>query len=260
MTPQLSDVTSLLIFIGICSTRVLVAFALFPPFSSRTIPAMVRGALALAVVFPVAMVNLNQPLLSEFEAVPVLQLLLREAAVGLVIGLGFGAFCAGLQTAGELIDYQTGLTFTQSLDPLHGNSTSLTAHFFERVLFAVLMVGGVMLLLVQTLYLSYELWPIGKPLASMAQAVPLLMVAEGSRLFALALLLAGPVILVLFVVDISVGFLNRAAPQLNVFNLTLSMKSLVGLFVVAMALPMIVQRVLAVMLEVAASLKQLMLR
>jgi type III secretion protein T len=260
MTPQFSDVTSLLIYIGICSTRVLVAFALFPPFASRTIPAMVRGALVLAMVYPVAMVNLGAPLLSEFEAVPVLQMLLREAAVGLVIGLGFGCFCAGLQTAGEIIDYQTGLTFTQSLDPQHGNSTSVTAHFFERVLFAVLMVAGVLLLLMETLYLSYELWPIGQPMRALADQMPLLLVAESSRLFALALLLAGPAVLVLFIVDVSVGFLNRAAPQLNVFTLTLSMKSLLGLFVVAMALPMIVQRVLAVMFEVAGSLKLLMQR
>jgi flagellar biosynthesis protein FliR len=89
--------------------------------------------------------------------------------------------------------------------------------------------------------------------------VPLSMVGESSKLFALALLLAGPVLLVLFVVDISLGMLNRAAPQLNVFQLALAIKPLVGLVVLAFALPMIVEHALLAMGEFGKWVRALIL-
>jgi type III secretion protein T len=167
-------------------------------------------------------------------------LVFREGAIGMVIGLGFGALCAGLQMAGDIIDHQTGLTFTQNVDPSFGNSVSITAVFLERVLFAALMSAGLMLVIVDALYLSYEVWPVGRPLPTFDRLVPLSLVNQSGRVFSLALLLAGPVVLVLFVVDASLGMMNRAAPQLGVFNLALSIKPLVGLAVLAFALPMIV--------------------
>ena len=257
MNAFFKDPAWLLTLVGLCSIRTAVAFAMLPMFAARMVPGMVRGALALAVVLPVAVAQFHKPLVTDMTALSLLMLLLREAAAGLVIGLGFGAFCAGLQTAGELIDHQTGLTFTQNIDPVHGNNTSLTSHILERVLFAVLMVSGIVLLLVDALYLSYEMWPMGQPLQGFDAGVPLRLVSEGSRLFALALLLAGPVLLVLFVVDTSVGLLNRAAPQLGVFNIALSLKPIIGLGVLAAALPTIVWRVVLVLHDVAGVLKSM---
>ena len=258
MEDLLIDPSRFLALISLCSIRTGVAFAMLPLFAARLVPGLVRGALAVAVIVPVVVAQAGRPLPTDFSAWSMGLLVLREGGVGLVIGLGFGAFCAGLQTVGELIDYQTGLTFTQNIDPVHGNSTSLTSHFLERVLFTVLMVSGLVLLVVDALYLSYELWPMGSALPGFDLRVPFTLVAEGSRLFALALLLAGPALLVLFIVDCSVGMLNRAAPQLGVFNIALSIKPMIGLGVLAAALPTIIQRVVLVMYEVSVSVKTMM--
>jgi type III secretory pathway component EscT len=56
------------------------------------------------------------------------------------------------------------------------------------------------------------------------------------------------------VVDTGMGLLNRAAPQLNVNNLTSSLKSVVSLGVLMLALPMITERVMAALHEVAGTL------
>jgi len=249
------DPAKLLAVLGISCVRTLVAFALLPMFASRLVPVMARSAIAMAVVFPVALGHLDEPLPVDINTLSLLTFLGREAAIGLIIGLGFGAFFAGLQTAGEIIDHQTGLTFTQNIDPVHGNNVSLTAQLLERVLFAALMAAGVMLAIVDTLYLSYEVWPLGQWTPAFERLVPLNLITHASKLFALSLLLAGPVLLVLFVVDTGVGLLNRAAPQLSVFNITLSLKSGVGLAVLVMALPMIVERVVLAMGEIAHTLQ-----
>jgi type III secretory pathway component EscT len=83
---------------------------------------------------------------------------------------------------------------------------------------------------------------------------------QASRLFALAILLAGPVVLVLFVIDVSLGLLNRAAPQLNVYQVTLTMKSMVGLGVLAAALPLVMERAVRSMFEASAALLALLQR
>jgi type III secretion protein T len=260
-----SDAATLLLWLTAASIRTLAAMIMLPVLSSTLVTGPVRVALALAATVPVvagqmALLGLDgqhQPayLPTDFSALPMLLLFLREAAVGIVVGLGYGALCAGLLALGEIIDHQTGLTFSQNVDAAHGNTVSITSKLVEHVLFAVLMQAGIVLLLMDTLYLSYEVWPMGQALPSLQTQLPLVLIRESSRLFSLALLLAGPVVLVLFVVDASAGMLNRAAPQFNVFTLSLSLKPIIGIAVLAAALPMIVQRSVTALLELTAMLR-----
>lgn len=258
MNALLGDPVTLLLLIAVCGLRTTIALSMLPMLAASMVPTLVRGGLALAVMVPVVATQLERPLVLDFAAAPLLLLFLRESAVGVVIGLGYGAFCAGLQAVGEIIDHQTGLTFTQNIDPVHGNNVSITSLLLQQLLFAALMVSGFMLFVVDTLYLSFEVWPIGDVLPAFAAGVPLRLVSESSRLFSLALLLAGPVVLVLFVVDVGASMLNRAAPQLNVFTLTLSIKSLVGLGVLAAALPIIIERSVTVMRQVALAMRAML--
>ena len=255
MNPFPDDPVTLLLLIAICGLRTTVALSMLPMLAPSMVPALVRGGLAVAVMVPLVAVQVARPFQFDTNALPLLLLFARESAVGVVIGLGFGAFCAGLQAVGEIIDHQTGLTFTQNTDPVHGNTVSVTSILLQQVLFAALMVSGFLLFVVDTLYLSFEVWPIGAVLPQFAAGVPLRLVSESSRLFSLALLLAGPVVLVLFVVDVGASMLNRAAPQLNVFTLTLSLKSLVGIGVLAASLPIIVERSVSVMRQVALAMR-----
>jgi type III secretion protein T len=248
------DLSKLLGLLAMCSARTLVALTLLPLFVNHMVPGPVRGAVALATVFPVAMSYLSGPMPVEMAFWPLITFIVKEAAVGLIIGWGFGAFFAGLQTVGEIIDHQTGLTFTQNIDPVHGNNISIMAHFLERVLFAALLSAGALLVIIDTLYLSYEIWPMGQWMPNFERSMTLIFVSQAGQLFALSLLLSGPMLLVLFVIDTGMGFLNRASPQLSIYNLTLSLKSLVGLMVLMLALPLITTRTLAAVHEVAMSL------
>jgi type III secretion protein T len=252
MSPLDVEPGQLLWALALTSLRVAIAFALLPPFAEAIMPAVVRMPLALAIAVPPAILALHN-LPPVPQSLPGLALLtLHEGSIGLLIGLGLGAFCAGLQAVGEIIDHQTGQTFTQNIDPVNGNNVSITAQLLERVLFAVLMAAGLLLVLADVLYLSYRLLPVGGGWGALQP--------QASRLFALAILLAGPVVLVLFVIDVSLGLLNRAAPQLNVYQVTLTMKSMVGLGVLAAALPLVMERAVRSMFEASAALLALLQR
>jgi type III secretion protein T len=259
MNFEITDLPVMLMTLTMTGLRALVAFSLLPMFTASLVPATVRAGAALAVVLPVVAGQFQVAPAIEFQALPLMLLIMREAGIGLVIGLGFGALGAGLQIAGDIIDHQTGLTFTQNIDPTFGNSVSITALFLERVLFAVLLSAGFLLIVADALYLSYEIWPIGQPLPTFERVIPFTLIAQSGRLFALGLLLAGPVLLALFVVDIGFGMLNRAAPQLGVFQLGLAMKPIVGLVVLGLALPMVIEQALRALLDLAQTVKALIL-
>jgi type III secretion protein T len=242
LQPLLADPGLALTWAAVGSLRVGVALALLPPLAARLVPGMARAAIALALAIPIIAPRLGMPLPTDFSAWSLLVLVLREAAIGLAIGLAFGAFCAAFETVGEFIDHQTGLTFTQNIDPIRGNQEAVTGQFMERVFLTVLMVAGLMVLVADALYLSYRVWPLGQPIPRLDGVVPLALLDQTHRLFAFALLLAGPVLLVLFVIDASFGLLNRAAPEIPVYQITLSIKPLVGLAVLAAALPALVQQ------------------
>ena len=56
----------------------------------------------------------------------------------------------------------------------------------------------------------------------------------------LSLMIAGPILVVIFLIDIAMGLINRYAQQFNVFFLSTAIKSLASLVLVAMLLPFLV--------------------
>lgn len=257
MTTFPGDPFQLLLTAGIASIRPLVAVTLMPLFSSSAVPVAARNAFVLAVVAPVVVAHADAAPALLQQGAGLMVLSLREAVIGVGIGLAFAAFFAGLQIVGDIIDHQTGLTFSQNVDPFSGNQVSVTAHLLERVLFTALIAGGALLAIVETIYLSFELWPIGRALPILESGVPVHLMASSGRLFALGLLLAAPVLFVLFVLEIAVGMMNRAAPQLNVFGLTLSIKGVVSLAVLVFALPLLVERTFAAFAELTGTIAAL---
>ena len=59
-----------------------------------------------------------------------------------------------------------------------------------------------------------------------------------------SLLIAAPVIKVLYVIDAGLGILNRFAQQLNVFALSLSIKSWAATFLLLLLIPALAQAVI----------------
>jgi type III secretion protein T len=57
----------------------------------------------------------------------------------------------------------------------------------------------------------------------------------------LALLLAAPVLVVMYAIDLALGLVNRFAPQLNLIPLSMSLKQLAALAVWAIVLGNLVQ-------------------
>ena len=65
----------------------------------------------------------------------------------------------------------------------------------------------------------------------------------GGELFKIALSIATPIMLVIFLLDFAFGMVARVAPQVNIFQLGFQLKPSLGMFIMLLTLPFLVDRI-----------------
>lgn len=219
-----------LLLLGMATSRIAATFLLLPMFSSETVPTLVRNSIfvSLGVVSLALQPPLDPSMLGPGQWATII---LKEVFVGVVIGFFFGSVLWALEAAGAIIDTKVGATLAQVVDPLSGHQTSLNGAFLGRLASVVFVASGGLSLLLRVLMESYAIWPIAAPMPVLDMRSLVLFEGEFGRLMVLATLFAAPVLTVLFLIDAGLGLMNRFAQQLNVFTLSLSIKSFAATFV-----------------------------
>lgn len=246
-----------LLLLGISTMRIALAFAMLPLFSTETIPATVRNSILIAL--GLVSLSLQPPIdFHDFKTFDWLAIFAKEALVGFIIGFFFGAVLWALEAAGQIVDAKVGATMAQVVDPLAGHQTSLNGAFLGRMANLVFIFSGGLALLVGVIIESYAVWPIAATFPRLAPAGLELFEAEFGRLMVLATLLSAPILAVLFVIDLGLGLVNRFAQQLNVFQLSLSIKSFVATAMILLMLTGFIQAVINDVLSRPAALRSLL--
>lgn len=213
-----------LLLVAMASARFGAAFLMVPLFASETVPALVRNAL-IVTFGGIAFALQPHWTARDIGAFARAAILLREAGIGVAIGFFFGTILWAMESAGQIIDAKVGSTIGQLVDPNGGMMTSLDGALLQRLSHMLFAAGGGIILLVGTIMESFAILPLGHGIADPGMATLPLFEQEFGRLVTLSLLFAAPVLVLLYIVDASLGLLNRFAQQLNVFSLALSIKS-----------------------------------
>jgi type III secretion protein T len=216
-----------LMIVALLMSRMLVALSVVPLFVGNSIPGMVRvlfvGGLAVSLL-PLAYADTN---ISNIPLLAMPYYIAKEAAVGLVLGLVASVGFWALYAAGALIEYQAGLSFAATFDPMTAQSESLLGSFLMRLFITLFLVTGGLLALISMLFDSYAMWPLSSMVpASGSLAVVDLLLRSVAELLGLALKVAVPFVILMLMIELGLGLLSRFAPQLNVFFLALSLKVL----------------------------------
>ncbi len=214
-------------------TRVSGMVFLAPVFGSPTHPPQVRALLSLllaALFFP--------SIRGTAVAAPpdVWTLLLAaggELAVGLCIGFAASLLFAGVQFAGQILDQELGLQQSNLLDPFSGETVSVVGQlkvFLATLVF--LLINGHHFLL-QAVGDSFRLVP---PLAFAPSTAAATALADTmiTDLFRMAVQIAAPTLVTLFLVTVALAFMARTVPELNIFVLGFALRAGVGLGVLAL--------------------------
>ena len=213
--------------------RTAAWLAVAPPFNTRMVPAPAKVGLAVALAIPVgpqAARTAPPP-----EVAPLVMAVLLQIAVGLSLGFVVQIVFAAAQAAGELIDLFAGFTIAATYDPFTNANSAVFGRFYQLLAVALLFALDGHLLLVRGLLDSFAVVPTTPDLG-----VTLEEVVDGVGLFFLsALEIAAPLLGALFLTEVSLGLLSKAAPQMNVFVLGFPIKILLTLGLAGLALPLL---------------------
>jgi type III secretion protein T len=220
----LGSLQGLALLVALSTTRIAVAFLLLPVFAPETVPATVRNAIFLSFgIVTLALQPLAAP--PQWNVAQWIGLFAKEAMLGIGFGLLLGSLLWAFETAGQIVDAKVGATMAQVVDPLSGHQTSLSGAFLSRLATFLFMAGGGFMLFVGTLQQSFALWPVAQPGLALAPAGAAVFEAAFSHFALLSFLLAAPALLVLYVVDLALGLVNRFAPQINLISISMSLKA-----------------------------------
>jgi flagellar biosynthetic protein FliR len=199
-----------------------------PTVSESVVPGRVKiiFGVALAVLLaPLARAPLALSIFSGAGLWAAVQELLTGIAIALVVQLSFEA----LTMAGQTIAMTMGLGFATLVDPVRGANTAVVGQLFTVLATLTYLSVNGHLLLLGALANSFQTLPIGGMnvgrdfLWSVSQ--------WGGRIFETGLLIAMPAVIALVIVNLALGVITRAAPQLNLFGIGFPITLLAGFFV-----------------------------
>jgi flagellar biosynthetic protein FliR len=205
-----------------------------PPFNTRIVPTSVKVGVAASLALAAAP-RVQDPGVS-METAPFVGALLTQAVVGIALGMLTLLLFNALQAAGSLIDLFAGYSLAAVYDPMSDQSAAIFGRFYQLLAATLLFAANGHLILVNGFFRSFDAIPItGLAANDMASVL-----TDNLGLFMVAAIeVAGPVLACLFLSELTIGLLARAAPSLNVFNLAFPLRIVVALLLVGVALPLV---------------------
>ncbi len=194
--------------------RVLGLVSSAPLFSNGAVPIRIRIGLGLAAAMAIIPTLPPAPPIDPGSGLGV-AVFVQQILIGVAIGFIMRLVFAAVDTAGELIGLQMGLSFATFFDPQAGGQTNVLSEFLSLLASLIFLAIGGHLMMIQVMVHSFEWLPIRE---TPAMALGWSKVAgAGALMFAAGLLLALPLITALLITNIAMGVLTRAAPQINLF-------------------------------------------
>jgi flagellar biosynthetic protein FliR len=205
-----------------------------PPFNNASIPARAKLVVSVGLAIAVAPRLKFSPevfQLGNFAAAVVYQ-----TFVGLALGFAVYLVFATMQVAGELIDFQAGFSAAQVYDPFTSATATPIGRLYQLLMLAILFAINGHLILVRGFLRSFDAAPLGGIDMTRLNTV---LTDDMARFLMSAVEIAAPLMAALFLTEIVLGLLSRAAPQVNILQVGFIVKIFITLLLVGVALPML---------------------
>ncbi|HEX7684763.1 MAG TPA: flagellar biosynthetic protein FliR [Trinickia sp.] len=215
-------------------TRIAALIAVSPVFGHTALPARVKIGLAAFVTLIVAPTLPAMPQATVFSAAGV-WIMVMQFLIGAALGIAMQLVFAAVEMAGTLVGLQMGLGFATFFDPSSSASAQVISSFLNMIAVLAFLAFNGHLQMIAALIASFQ----SVPIAAAMYGPPGMrtLVEWGGAIFTAGLLLALPVVIALLVANLSLGILNRAAPQIGVFQIGFSVTLMVGMLLLMLMLP-----------------------
>lgn len=211
-------------------------FIFAPVFGSAVVFARMKIFLVLGLSFCIYPILLTPGSDSSAMVMPVISaglslwtlagVVAMELLIGLVIGYGASLPLIGMQIGGRVVDQQMGLGLAGVLNPEFNEQSGVVSQFYFIMALTVFVILGGHRVLVASLVGSFSTIPLGGFYADghMLDLVLGLL----ATIFDLALRVAAPLLCLIFLETIALGFIARTVPQMNILSIGFALRIMVG--------------------------------
>jgi len=214
--------------------RISAMLMIAPVYGASSFPVRIRVVLAVLVTAAL------YPVLDPVKGVDPVSLqgfiiLGHQVVIGAAMGFFLQMAFQLLVIAGEAIAMTMGLGFARMMDPQNGVQVPVVAQYFIIIATLLFLTMNGHLLLLQMVIKSFDILPVSE--YGMTRDGLWQVVSWGSQMFIGAVLVAIPAVTALLMVNIAMGVITRAAPQLNIFAVGFPLMLLLGFVLLVLTLP-----------------------
>lgn len=201
-----------------------------PVFGHRSVPVPVKAALSLILTLLLTAALPLQPLpplTGDGGSLAYLIKMLMEISVGLILGFTIQLFFSVTQIAGQIIDVSMGLGIGSVLDPQNNMQSPVSGVLLNLGLMLYFLVNNGHLHLLRIVAASVRYAPVGH--VRLPSELAILMTSQFTSAFSLAVSLSLPLIGTALMIEVALGILMRAVPQISAYMVGIPLKILLGL-------------------------------
>lgn len=234
LTFTLTDIETALATVFWPMVRILSMLSVAPVIGHRSIPVRAKIGLAALIAFAAAGSTPSVPAL--FDAYAPL-ILIQQMLIGFAMGFTVRLVFAAVELAGDMVGLQMGLSFATFVDPVTAGQTPLIGTFIGLCgMLMFLALDGHLLIIAGTVA-SFDAAPAGPSFFSGVDWSRL--ASLGAWIFALGLQMALPLLAAMLTINLTLGVMSRATPQLNLFSVGFPLTVLGGIILLTLFIPQV---------------------
>lgn len=222
------------IAVGALELARLTGVVVLSPIPWHSAPA--RAKTGLLVFLLVLVHGRGEPATTELvSAGQVAASTFGELLLGACIGMFVRLIVAAAEIMGEALAPTMGFSAAQVFDPSTSSTDSVLTRLVRLLALSLAVASGLHRVMLGALVSSFSLVPVGRVLHVEA-SFPIFLELSGHML-AVGVRLALPVLAVLLMSNAALGFVSRAAPSLQIFNVGFAIFLTVGAALLLLTLP-----------------------
>jgi type III secretion protein T len=215
--------------------RIGAAITVVPLFPASVFPSLLRGTIVVSLslyLYP----QMAAQMPADMSLLLWLGLIAKEVLIGALLGVAVGALVWVFESVGAMIDFQVGFSNARVFDPFGGHDAGPLGEFMTRLGVVLFVAGGGLQVLASLLIESFHLWPVASFYPSITGQLAGFARGSVQSLAELTVRAAAPAVLLLALIDLGFGLVNRVVPQLNVFFFTMPIKGALAALMIALYL------------------------
>ena len=222
--------TFLLVFVR-CTTII----TLLPIFGATQIPALVRIGLGFLVSF---VVFKSVPPMPVFTGLDQMFLaIISQLVVGLLFAFVTQMVFMGVQFAGQILDLQIGFAVANVINPTTQQQVTIIGELQLALATLIFLISDSHLAFFQGIGGSFQLLPL--PWIQLSDPAQASIVTFFTQALLIVFRIAAPAAITMFIVSLSIAFLARVAPQMNVFVIGFPIQIMVGFTMLILTMPLL---------------------